>query len=90
MISQNETPGLGTRVQEQETTLTLWTKIGQIVGAEVEEEKDWFFLKRYRGLTLDPADTDEAALRITGVTITTSATTLACREALKKIRKVVE
>jgi Na+-translocating ferredoxin:NAD+ oxidoreductase RnfG subunit len=93
VISQAETPGLGTRVAEQETNLTLWSAIGNALGGEVEEETDWYFLKRYRNkklgnlvMTSDPAEASEKILKITGVTVTTTAATRAVRHALEKIR----
>lgn len=97
VIAQAETPGLGTRIAEQETSLTLWSKIGGLMGAGAAEETDWYFLKRYRGktadqlvLTGDPAEADDRILRITGVTISSSACTVACRNALAKILAALE
>jgi RnfABCDGE-type electron transport complex G subunit len=92
VISQNETPGLGTRIALEETNLTLWSKTGKVMGADIEEETDWFFLKRYRGkaadnllLTGDPAEAEERVLKITGVTISSNAATEAVKKALSKI-----
>ena len=87
-----ETPGLGTRVADQETNLTLWSTIGNALGGETEEKTDWYFLKRYRGkkvpnlvVTGDPAEADRKILRITGVTVTCNACTAAVKKALAKI-----
>jgi Na+-translocating ferredoxin:NAD+ oxidoreductase RnfG subunit len=92
VISQAETPGLGTRVADQETNLTLWSTIGNALGGETEEKTDWYFLKRYRGkkvpnlvVTGDPAEADRKILRITGVTVTSNACTAAVKKALAKI-----
>jgi len=92
VISQSETPGLGTRIAEQETNLTLWSKIGNMLGAETKEKTDWFFLKRFRGkglpnlvVTGDAAEADSKVLKITGVTISTNATVAAARKAMTKI-----
>ena len=93
VITQTETPGLGTRIAEKETNLTLWTTVGNALGGDTEEETDWFFLKRYRGkgisnlmVTGDPAEADERILKITGVTVTTNASTLAVKKALERIQ----
>jgi RnfABCDGE-type electron transport complex G subunit len=94
VIAQTETPGLGTRIEEQETNLTLWTTIGNALGGDTKEETDWFFLKRYRGkgisnleVTSDPAQEASKILKITGVTVSTNAATLAVKSALRKILK---
>ncbi len=97
VISQKETPGLGTRIEDQETNLTFWSKIGSLLGAKIREEKDWWFLKRYRGkgienlvLTGDPGEADRRILKMTGATITSNATTRAVRAALDRIREVLK
>ena len=96
VISQNETPGLGTRIAEQETNLTLWSAIGNAFGAGVEEETDWFFLKRFRDkgipnllVTGDSSEADEKILKITGVTITTNAAVEGAKKALTRIRETI-
>ena len=95
VISQNETPGLGTRIAELETNLTLWSTIGQTLGSDVQEVTDWFFLKQNRDkgvenmlLTGDAAEADQKIVRITGVTITTNASTIACKKALIRIKEL--
>jgi len=97
VITQTETPGLGTRIAEKETNLTLWTTLGNALGGDTEEETDWFFLKRLRGKALsnltvtgDPSQANEKVLKITGVTVTTNAATLAAKHALVKIGKTLE
>lgn len=94
VISQNETPGLGTKIKDEETNLTLWSKIGSVFGAETVEEKDWWFLKQYREkgigqllLTDDAGQAAERIVKITGVTITTNACTEAVKKALERIRE---
>ncbi len=96
VIAQNETPGLGTRIAEKETNLNLWTRIGGLLGSPVEEESDWFFLKRFRGkgvanlaLTGDAGQAAERILRITGVTISSNAATEAARAAIVRIEEAL-
>ncbi|MCU0724822.1 MAG: FMN-binding protein [Planctomycetes bacterium] len=91
VIRQTETPGLGTRIAERETNLTLWSNLGRVLGREVREETDWFFLKRLRGRGIDElSPADVAAVKITGVTISTNAAVEAARKALSRIREVIE
>jgi len=94
VISQTETPGLGTRIAEQSSNLTLWTKIGNALGAETVEVKPFPFLDQYEGkngdqllLTGDPADAANKIVKITGVSISSNAATEAVKKALKKIEE---
>jgi len=96
VITQTETPGLGTRIAELETNLTLWSSLGNALGGDTEEETDWFFLKRYRGkgisnlvVTGNASEGNEKILKITGVTVTTNAATLAVRHALERIQEIL-
>jgi len=96
VITQTETPGLGTRIAEKETNLTLWTTLGNAMGGDTKEETDWFFLQRYRGkglsnlmVTGDSAEADEKILKITGVTVTSNASTLAVKKALLRIQETL-
>jgi Na+-translocating ferredoxin:NAD+ oxidoreductase RnfG subunit len=91
VIAQTETPGLGTRIAEKETNLTLWSTVGRTLGADVKEVTDWFFLKRLRGRSLgELTPGDVAAVKITGATITSNAAMGAARKALDHIREVIE
>ncbi len=94
VISQTETPGLGTRIAEQSSSLTLWTKIGSAFGAEVTEEKPFPFLDQYDGkgienllLTGDAAEAGTRIVKITGVTISSNAATEAAKKALTLIQE---
>ena len=79
-------------IADQQTNLTLWSTLGNAMGGDTKEEKDWFFLKQYRGkrignlqVTGDPAEASSKIVKITGVTVTTNAATLAVKRALQKI-----
>ena len=94
VITQTETPGLGTRTAEQSSNLTLWTKIGSALGAETVEVKPFPFLDQYEGksagqllLTGDPAEAAMKIVRITGVSISCNAATEAVKKGLAKIEK---
>ena len=96
VISQTETPGLGTRIAEQSSNLTLWTKIGTVLGAEVTEVKPFPFLDQYEGkamdnmmLTGDAGQAETKNVKITGVTISSNAATEAAKKALTAIRKTL-
>jgi len=96
VIKQTETPGLGTRIAGKETNLTLWSSVGNALGGDTKEETDWFFLKKYRGkgignliVTGDPAEADTKIVKITGVTVTSTAATLAVKKALTKISETL-
>jgi Na+-translocating ferredoxin:NAD+ oxidoreductase RnfG subunit len=96
VIQQTETPGLGTRIADKETNLTLWTTIGNALGGDTKEISDWYFLKRFRGkkasnlvVTGDKAEENEKILKITGVTVTSTAATMAVKSALTNIRKQI-
>ena len=96
VIRQTETPGLGTRIADKETNLTLWSSIGNALGGDTKEETDWFFLKQYRGkgignllVTGDATEADSKIVKITGVTVTTNSATLAVKKALQKISETL-
>jgi RnfABCDGE-type electron transport complex G subunit len=94
VISQTETPGLGTRIAEQSSNLTLWTKIGSALGAEVTEVRPFPFLDQYEGkdvdnmmLTGDAGESETKIVKITGVTISSNAATVAAKKALTRIQE---
>jgi len=94
VISQTETPGLGTRIAEQSSNLTLWTKIGSALGADVTEVKPYPFLDQYEGkaaenmlITGDAGESETKIVKITGVTISSNAATQAAKKALAAIRE---
>ncbi len=96
VIRQTETPGLGTRIADKETNLTLWSSVGNSLGGDTKEETDWFFLKQYRGkgignllVTGDATEAASKIVKITGVTVTTNAATLAVRKALTAISETL-
>lgn len=94
VITQTETPGLGTRIAQQSSNLTLWTKIGSALGGEVTELNPYPFLDQYEGkaadnllITGDPGEADKKIVKITGVTISSNAATQAAKKALTAIRE---
>jgi electron transport complex protein RnfG len=88
VISQAETPGLGTRIAEQETNLDFWTWVGNFFGAGVEEQTDYSFLHQYRGRRFEGSDLTGIE-SMTGVTISSNATTEAVRKGLLRIQSVL-
>jgi electron transport complex protein RnfG len=89
VISQAETPGLGTRVAAQETNLNFWTWIGNVFGAGVEEQTDYSFLKQYRGKKYAGGELG-GIVAMTGVTISSNATTGGVEAALRRIAGALE
>lgn len=97
ILYQAETPGLGARSEEIETTVTLWKLITGNIPQEHAEEEPWF-QKQFRGKTFEklvvvknvsPSQTDKISA-ITGATITSNAVTLAVRQACERITRVVK
>jgi Na+-translocating ferredoxin:NAD+ oxidoreductase RnfG subunit len=97
VMSQQETPGLGTVIADQETSETFWSWIGSLVSGDDEEEGPpvYRFLKRFRGktrktlrITSDKAEAErgEAVLGISGATISSDATLRGAQQALERIR----
>jgi Na+-translocating ferredoxin:NAD+ oxidoreductase RnfG subunit len=83
VASQAETPGLGTRVAEERSTLTLWDKL--FGGGDTERLVNPF-LDQFAGKK--PEEFKEVHA-ITAATITSNATKKAAEQAVERIRKAV-
>ena len=97
IVSQQETPGLGARVEEVKTDKTLWTVLlGGEQETEAVAERPWF-QEQFKGVTLDrlevvkvePEKTDKIAA-ITGATITSNAVTDVVKDAVAYVRDHLE
>ena len=84
VVSQNETPGLGTRVAESRSNFTLWDKI---FGARETEQLFNPFLGQFAGKS--PAEFKDVHA-ITAATITSNATKRAAEQAIERIQKALE
>ena len=83
VLSQQETPGLGTTVAETRSTWTLWQKL---FGSNEPERRINRFLDQFQGRR---AETFSEIHGITAATITSNATKRAVELALKRIRQAV-
>lgn len=93
VLEQNETPGLGARVDEVKARGTLWGRLAALFSAgpaalgEAPEEP--WFQAQYRGLApgelklLAPADKGRGIHAVTGATVTSRALTDAVRESVE-------
>jgi Na+-translocating ferredoxin:NAD+ oxidoreductase RnfG subunit len=84
VVSQNETPGLGTRVAESRSNFTLWDKL---FGAREAEQLFNPFLGQFAGKT--PAEFKDVHA-MTAATITSNATKRAAEQAIERIQKALE
>jgi len=84
VVSQAETPGLGTRVAEAKSTATLWDKL---FGSAATEQLLNPFLDQFAGKS--PARFKDVHA-ITAATITSNAAKRAATQAVDRIRKAVE
>jgi len=84
VVSQNETPGLGTRVAESRSNFTLWDKL---FGAKEAEQLFNPFLGQFAGKT--PAEFKDVHA-MTAATITSNATKRAAEQAIQRIQKALE
>ena len=84
VVSQAETPGLGTRVAETKSTATLWDKL---FGSAATEQLLNPFLDQFAGKS--PARFKDVHA-ITAATITSNAAKQAATQAVDRIRKAVE
>ncbi len=85
ILSQNETPGLGTRIVEVKADETLWDVLG---GKKEKSDKPavpWF-LKQFYGKSLEDMDSVQT---ISGATISSSAVIRAVKRELKNMRSCV-
>jgi len=81
VVSQRETPGLGSRIAEARSTLTLW---GKLFGSAEAEQLLNPFLDQFVGKTADKFGEVHA---ITAATISSSAAKRAAAQALDRIRQ---
>lgn len=92
IISQQETPGLGAKIQEVASQNTLWAVIS---GGGVDESgaKPWF-QEQYRGLragglTVVKSQSEEGILAVTGATISSEAVTGSVRRGLAMLTSTI-
>jgi electron transport complex protein RnfG len=92
IVSQQETPGLGAKVQEVASQNTLWAVLS---GGAVDETgtRPWFQVQ-YNGLGVDDLRVvksrgEEGVLAITGATISSEAVTGSVRRGLSMLLAVV-
>jgi electron transport complex protein RnfG len=78
ILSQRETPGLGSRVEEVSGGGTIWDLFK---GKRVEKSNEPWFQKQFREKSIDKVDT------ITGATITSRAVIDAVKDAVEKFKK---
>ena len=96
VLSQEETPGLGARVEERKTDKTWWKVLtGQASARSDEDVPPWFpeGFKEIRVENLKLQKTGQAKPgieAITGATITSRAVLAAVENAVGKIKKLVE
>ncbi|MBN2097330.1 MAG: RnfABCDGE type electron transport complex subunit G, partial [Candidatus Omnitrophica bacterium] len=91
ILAQNETPGLGARINEVLQQQTLWEKVKQLFSKSGEPEKlsqrPWF-LQQFQGKKVK--DFKKNIQAITGATISSEALTNAVREQAGKILENVQ
>jgi len=92
IVSQQETPGLGTRVQEIASKNTLW----QVLSGKAVEEvgaRPWFQVQfDGRGeerLQVVKSSADDGIMAITGATISSEAVTGSIRRGIAMLRSIV-
>lgn len=92
IVSQQETPGLGAKVQEVASQNTLWAVLS---GNAVDESgaRPWF-QEQYAGLGVDDlrvvkSRSEEGVLAITGATISSEAVTDSVRRGLAMLLSIV-
>jgi len=96
VLSHSETPGLGARLDEVKTDVTLWSKLAGMFGgcAKKAPPGKKAFQEQFRGLTFNQLrvvkSTDEkGVVALTAATITTEAVTKAVEEGVNTIRRIV-
>ena len=93
VLPHNETPGLGSRIAEVESSKTWWSVLTMSsAAAGSDEERIPEYLKQFRGLALDEVKlkgSGGAVQAITGATISSRGTVEAARAAVEKIRQLV-
>ncbi len=94
VLSQQETPGLGTRIEEVKSDKT-WLLIltGQKSSGDEEggEEALPWFLEQYKGLSLDEISIDAGKVdAITGATVSSRAVTESVHGAVAKVKEQLQ
>jgi len=87
VVSQAETPGLGTQVAESKSTYTLWEKLFGPSEPDKTERQINQFLERFPGRKAEQLKDVQA---ITAATISSNATKRATEQAIERIRKAQE
>jgi Na+-translocating ferredoxin:NAD+ oxidoreductase subunit G len=85
IISQQETPGLGARIEEIPAARTLPDIILGRKSRAAEEHEPWF-QKQFRGKTAGELETNGID-GVTGATITTEAVVESVRKGIEKLKK---
>ncbi len=88
IISHNETPGLGARIEEIPAERTLSDIILRRKKHEPAEEKDPWFQEQFKGKTLSELQVNSIH-GITGATTTTEAVVSSVREGMDKLTKEI-
>lgn len=88
IVSQSETPGLGSRIAEVKSNKT-WSRVLTGRGGGETEETTPEFLKQYLGRTLDELVLGKGIDGLTGATVSSAAVVEAARSAVKRIKAVV-
>jgi electron transport complex protein RnfG len=97
IIFQQETPGLGAKVEEVASTTTLWSTIGNVftggAGEPAEDIAPWFqeqFVgKSVKSLEVIKGETDDKIESLTGATISSEAVTRSVREGIERLSEAV-
>lgn len=87
IVSQKETPGLGTRVAEIKSNVTWFSVVSGEKNAATETVPD--FLKQFYEKTPEEAKLGSGVQAITGATISSRAVVNAVQDAVGRIRKAV-
>lgn len=80
ILSQNETPGLGSKVEEVKSARTIWDLFKKKPGVREKLVEPWF-QKQFKEKSIDKADI------ITGATITSKAVINIVKNTVEKFRK---
>jgi electron transport complex protein RnfG len=98
IIFQQETPGLGAKVEEVASTTTLWSAIaGAFSGGEETEPEDeiapWFqeqFVgKTVKSLEVVKGETEDKIESLTGATISSVAVTQSVKEGIERLSQEI-
>ena len=96
IIFQQETPGLGAKVEEVASTTTLWAAIADAFtggGEPAEELPPWFqqqFVgKTVKSLIVVKAKTEQNIESLTGATISSVAVTDSVREGIERLSEAI-